>query len=61
MASEPLEIRQQKKVLRALTRLKHSLAADREVEGLLEEYLRLGTAGVVPQLETNLAELLKRS
>ena len=61
MASEPLEIRQQKKILRTLARLKHSLAADREIEEMLEQYARLGTEGVVPRLETNLNELLNQS
>ena len=51
----------QKKVLRTLTRLKHSLAADREIDELLEQRERLGTNGVFPQLETTLAEVLGNS
>jgi len=61
MASEPLEIRQQKKILRTIARLKHSLAADREIEELLEQYAKLGADAVVPRLETNLSELLAES
>lgn len=55
--AESLEAAQQKKVLRVLTRLKHSLAADREIAALLEKREELGAAGVVPQLETTLAEI----
>lgn len=56
--AESLEEQQQKKILRSLTRLKHSLAADREIYHLLEERERLGTQGVVPQLETTLSDIL---
>lgn len=56
--ADTLEAQQQKKVLRTLTRLKHSLAADREIYALLEQRERLGTEGVVPQLETTLGEIL---
>ncbi len=59
MASEPLEIRQQKKILRTIARLKYSLAADREIEELLEQHAQLGAGAMVPRLETSLAELLK--
>jgi hypothetical protein len=55
--AESLTDAQQKKVLRVLTRLKHSLAADREIADLLEQREALGAAGVVPQLETTLAEI----
>ena len=55
--ADTLEAQQQKKVLRVLTRLKHSLAADREIYHLLEQRDALGAEGVVPQLETTLAEI----
>lgn len=48
----------QKKVLRTLTRLKHSLAADREIDQHLATLEELGTQGVAPRLETTLAEVL---
>jgi hypothetical protein len=56
--AESLESQQQKKVLRTLTRLKHSLAADREIYTLLKQREEIGSSGVVPQLETTLAEVL---
>lgn len=55
--TEPLTAKEQKKIIRTLTRLKHSLAADREIYMLLEERDRLGTEGVVPKIETTLQEL----
>lgn len=58
--AESLESAQQKKVLRTLTRLKHSLAADREIYGLLKKVEEVGSAGAVPQLETTLAEILSK-
>jgi hypothetical protein len=58
MTTQSLEVRQQKKVLRTLTRLKHTLAADRDIEELLEQHARVGAEGMVPRLETTLAELL---
>lgn len=57
--AESLETLQQRKVLRTLTRLKHSLAADREIHGLLKQVEQVGAAGAVPQLETTLDEILK--
>lgn len=56
--ADTLEAKQKKKVLRTLVRLKHSLVADREIEQHLERMEQLGTHGVVPQLETTLAEVL---
>jgi hypothetical protein len=56
--AESLESRQQKKVARTLLRLKHSLAADREIEALLTQIQQVGSAGAIPQLETTLAEVL---
>lgn len=56
--AESLESQQQKKVLRTLTRLKHSLAADRELYELLQQREELGSQGVVPRLETTLEEVL---
>jgi hypothetical protein len=56
--ADTLQDQQQKKILRGLVRLKHSLAADREIYALLEDRERLGTEGVVPQLETTLGEIL---
>lgn len=56
--ADTLADQQQKKILRTLVRLKHSLAADREIHGLLEQREQLGTEGVVPQLETTLADIL---
>lgn len=57
MAAEPLNSKEQKKIIRTLTRLKHSLAADREIYTLLEERDRLGIQGVIPRIETSLQEL----
>lgn len=54
---EVLNSREQKKIIRTLTRLKHSLAADREIYMLLEERERLGTDGIIPRIETTLQEL----
>lgn len=56
--ADTLEAQQQKKILRSLTRLKHSLAADREIYQLLEQRESLGSEGVVPQLETTLNDIL---
>lgn len=56
--ADTLEEQQQKKVLRTLVRLKHSLAADRQIYALLEQRQRLGTEGVIPSLETTLDEIL---
>lgn len=56
--ADTLQEQQQKKVLRTLTRLKHSLAADREIYHLLQQREELSTDGVVPQLETTLANIL---
>jgi len=53
-----LRVQLQKKVARSLTRLKHSLAADVEIHGLLKEMAEVGTGGVQPQLETSLSEIL---
>ena len=53
-----LTVDEQKKVLRTLTRLKHSLHADREIKAGLERMAALGTEGVQPRLETTLSELL---
>lgn len=57
----PLSIAEQKKVLRVITRLKHSLAADREIAENLARMEELGTQGVVPRLETTLADVLGNS
>lgn len=57
----PLDVNEQKKVLRALTRLKHSIEADREIKAGLERMAELGTQGVVPRLETTLSEILGES
>lgn len=46
------------KVLTSLTRLKHSLVADREIRALKREIARVGSEGVVPQLESTLSEIL---
>lgn len=59
--ADTIDVKSQKKVLRTLTRLKHSLAADREIDALLDNMERLGTQGVTPQLETTLAEVLGAS
>lgn len=56
--ADTLEDQQQKKIMRTLVRLKHSLAADREIYRLMEERERLITEGVVPRLDTNLDDLL---
>jgi hypothetical protein len=56
--TDSLSIKEQKKVLRTITRLKHSLAADREIDAQLAALEQLGTEGVVPRLETTLAEVL---
>lgn len=53
-----LEERQQRKVLRTLVRLKHSLEADREIDRLEAERERIGSQGSVPQLETTLADIV---
>lgn len=56
--TDSLTVDEQKKILRSLTRLKHSLRADREVKAGLARMQELGTQGQVPQLETTLAEIL---
>lgn len=56
--TEQLSANEQKKVLRVLTRLKHSIQADREIAHGLERMAQLGTQGVQPKLETTLAEIL---
>ena len=52
------DAKRQAKVLRALVRLKHSLRADEEIWDAEEQYARLGSEGVVPQLEMTLNEVL---
>ena len=53
-----LRERSQRKVLRSLTRLKYSLAADAEIDALEQERVRIGAEGAAPQLETTLEEIL---
>lgn len=57
MASSP-DVLDRNKVLTTLTRLKHSLEADREIRALKARVDQLGSEGVVPQLETTLAEIM---
>lgn len=59
--TESLSTKEQKKVLRTILRLKHSIAADREIDAQLARMEELGTQGVVPRLETTLAEVLGNS
>lgn len=56
-----LSVDEQKKVMRTLFRLKHSINADREIKAGLERMAALGTEGVHPRLEGTLAELLGNS
>lgn len=56
---ESIETKQQKKILRTLTRLKHSLAADREIYDLMKQYDQVGATGVVPKLQATLDDLTK--
>ncbi len=53
-----LTVDEQKKVLRALARLKHSILADREIEQALTQLDELGAQGYAPRLEISLSDLV---
>lgn len=53
-----LTVEEQKKVLRALTRLKHSILADREIEAHLQQMEELGANGYAPKLEVSLSDIV---
>lgn len=51
------ETKRNRKIARTLIRLKHSLAADEEIEDYLEEEKRLLASGVMPSIDVTLDEL----
>jgi len=56
--AEDFESKRQKKIMRTLVRLKHSLAADREIEQILTERQRIINDGGVPQLDVALEDVI---
>jgi hypothetical protein len=51
-------MRRNAKITRTLVRLKYALQADDEIEDLLEQQKAVLTAGLIPQLNTSLEEIL---
>lgn len=51
-------MRRNAKITRTLVRLKYSLQADDEIDDLLEQQKAVLTAGLIPQLNTSLQEIL---
>lgn len=57
--AEDFEAKRQKKIVRALVRLKHSLQADEEIERFLTSRQQIIDEGGVPQLDVTLDDILK--
>lgn len=56
--AESFETKRQRKIVRSLVRLKHSLKADEEIERLLAEQQQIVNDGGVPQLDVSLADII---
>lgn len=56
--AEDFETKRQKKIMRTLVRLKHSLAADKEIEQFLAARQEIVNEGGVPQLDVSLDDIV---